>query len=277
MDSFRAAAPAAVALTLAAVSTGAAASDGVRICNRGTIALAVAYLDDRRALLNSVNFWRAQGWQQVFPNECSTVWRDDGIVHLVFGIQGPRGDFGVIKLDPERNNLPPIGINNRRSSMCVTLKEFDESGTNSPPARYLPPCTAPFKEVPVSTSYRLEGRAQVELTARPTERDLANVAVSFTEPTRTGAQRPGSLSFVHELLPGTSIRVAARVDSKTAAATQERYRAHGFPTYAVQALFSDDRFNVFIGPYANLPEAASALKRLERTAGTPAGVELVTR
>jgi hypothetical protein len=248
-------------LLIAGLVNVAHASDGVEICNEGTVPIGVAYLDDRRAMANTMNFWTASGWDWVDGNRCKTVWWQTGLVHLVFAVRTPRGEFGVIT---RPFKVRPLPILNRRSSLCVTEANFNESGSMNSPMTYLPPCRGKFKEVPTSVSLMLGGeRDKVTLNVTATATDYQHLVVSFAD--QATQQKLRFTGYVDKLARGyyAGFWVTFLKDEAGAIALLNRYRASGFPVAATTALGNPDALSVYLGPFPDRAALESAKQRLK--------------
>ena len=263
---FRARALHAAALLISVLLLDSArASDGVEVCNKGTVSIGVAYLDDRRALLNTTNFWTASGWSWVDANRCYTVWWQTGIVHLVFAIRTPGGEFGVIRRPFNVRQLP---ILNRRDSLCVSQANFEASGAMNSPSSYVPPCAGAFKEVPTSVSLHLGERDKITLDVTPTPADYQRMAVSFADPATRQKQFTG---YVDTLPSGYFLGTHSLFNKDVAGAIAliARYRASGFPALASPLYGSREVLSIHVGPFPSRTELESAKQRLRTIPALP--------
>jgi hypothetical protein len=156
----------------------------VLICNKGTIEVAVAWAQETR-LLVAIDFWESEGWQWIDVDACKRVWlgTTDGmaIMHIVLAGRAPNGTFGVLPRRLELRDIP-----NRKSSLCVRYDAFDIG------KEVLPPCSAPYVEVPTAGSFVVAGREySLTATTRPQASDYQSmVAINGPAPTGTHAAAP---------------------------------------------------------------------------------------
>jgi hypothetical protein len=157
----------------------------VNVCNEGSIDVAVAWAQEDRVLVFAP-IWDSEGWQWVGAGGCERVWLRTtdtmAIVHLVVAGKAPDGTFGAL---PARR-LQIRDIPNGKSSLCVAYDRFDIG------ADVLPPCHAPFVEVPTAGSLVVGGPDyRRDITVHPIPSDYASmVAINGPAPAGMAAATP---------------------------------------------------------------------------------------
>lgn len=147
----------------------------IKLCNQGSINIAVAWADETRAILGMGQLWKSEGWFWVKPNNCSNIWvsslEENTVLNLVFAVQTPEGTFGVIEYPLNVRDIP-----NRQKSICV---RGDEYTLNSSP---VPPCSPPYVAVPTSSALWISGSVDWKLIVKPSTEDFKRLAVVLRGP-----------------------------------------------------------------------------------------------
>jgi uncharacterized membrane protein len=153
----------------------------VDVCNKGSIDVAVAWAQETRTLVMFAD-WESEGWQWIGTGECRRVWLRTfdtmAIVHLVVAGRSPNGTFGVLRVRTNARDIP-----NGKSELCVSHENFDIG------AEVLPPCRAPYVEVPTAASFVVAGtHYEMNATVRPGPSDYASmVAINGPAPVGSSA------------------------------------------------------------------------------------------
>ena len=180
-----------LSLALCALQAAPARADWqeVEVCNEGSIEVAVAWAQETRFLV-AISDWDSEGWQWVSPDACAKVWFRTidtmAIVHLVTALRAPNGTFGA-----RAERLNARDIPNGKSSLCVASDRFDIDD------EVLPPCRAPYVEVPTAASFVVAGpRYEMKVTVRPGPSDYAAlVPINGAAPAVASAAPPPATPY----------------------------------------------------------------------------------
>jgi hypothetical protein len=120
------------------------------VCNKGKIDLKVAAMTAKDGIFS--DSMTLEAWYIIGPSECE--WVSDYIAdytYLVFGIDGPNGEFGVIDYNQRDQWLARTKRGLRE--LCVKADKIHESSwsTNNY-GGFVPPCPSGYTAVPISYS-----------------------------------------------------------------------------------------------------------------------------
>lgn len=166
----------------------------IRLCNKGTIDVAVATVEETRAILGFGALWEATGWTWVEADDCSNVFvssvATNRVINVVLGVRTRSGAFGVIQRVFNKGRIV-----NWQKTACVSADRFSIDDN------VVPPCVAPYREVPTSGGFWMSGDFTWNLEVQLSEADLGALDVALTGPDAGLASTPSSTS-VAPALPG---------------------------------------------------------------------------
>lgn len=161
-------------LILATGSLSETKAQTLVVCNQGSVDIWVTYMGTDTGWLFGSQ-WTLNGWTKVSPGgafACRNPWSEvSGRYHIVYGIQGPNGGFGVVKYN-FRNHPPLQSV----KEICVTDKHMYHNWSSTA-NNYFPPCPEGFKAVPVSNSFYMEGPVTLTLELTPSVSDFYRAVV----------------------------------------------------------------------------------------------------
>jgi hypothetical protein len=155
------------------------------VCNEGDIPVWIATVTESRFLVFAESV-ETSTWSKVDADDCDNVWTQvtSGAVMLnvVVGVENAAGEFGV--MGRELSGMPNI-----RHTVCIGQKGFPSTDSDA-----IPPCTAPYRDVPTYSAYWVPGGADIKLEV---DFSLAEVATLHSVLSRRDGSAP-------DLTSGTS-------------------------------------------------------------------------
>jgi hypothetical protein len=152
----------------------------LKVCNEGSIPVWIGTVTESRFLVFGESF-EASAWLEVAVDDCRNVWTlntsSPVMLNVVVGVMNAAGDFGVMGRELS-------GMANIRNRVCMRPEGFPSTDSAS-----IPPCSAPYREVPTYSAYWIPANStDIKLEVGFSQADVATLHAVLSPGTGT----PGS-------------------------------------------------------------------------------------